>query len=159
MITCLYCIFYQESPTRIDSRRFCNHVQKMVDRNDEVCEDGFSANNTFWCVNTQQWIDLPVCSARQDKGMLQECRKCHQKEVILEVRRTMGIKNRVKKVLVKSTETKENPYEEKQEEIKTLQKKSILKKEPIITSEQKPTLHKKIKEPEQKPMLHKKNKE
>ena len=129
---CNYCGFYQESPTRIEDQRFCNHVQKMVHGDWEICEDGFEVHKFFWCKETNQTIDLAVCPARQSRGM-QECTKCQQKQDILEIRKFMGRKNG-------------NGF---------MEKKKIIKKE--VPEEPKPKiiLHKRIKE-EPKKLLKKK---
>lgn len=99
-IKCLYCFFYQESPTQLGASHFCNHVQKMVNAY-ESCDDGFEAHKFFWCNKTEQKIDLIVCPARQSRGM-SECAHCRQKAEVLEIRKYMGRKNGfLKKKIIK----------------------------------------------------------
>lgn len=151
---CIYCAFFQESPTRIEGQRFCNHVQKMVQGDWEICEDGFEVHKFFWCKKTDQTIDLHVCPARQNRGM-QECTFCKQKAEILEIRKYMGHKNgfmEKKKIIKKDdlpepdkfgiirVEVEPEIIQATDEELKTLQKKAIIKKVAIITAEQKPKI-------------------
>jgi len=169
MLTCGYCSFFQDSPTRIGKDdRFCNHIQKVVYAKKGICEDGFEVHNIFWCDNTEQQIDFEVCPARQARGM-QECGKCRQKQDILEIRKLMGRKaiangTAPKPILRKKVEAVvSETHEETQEKLAEVPKKVLIKKVAVVTAEQKPkiTLHKKLPEPEVKPKitLHKRIKE
>jgi hypothetical protein len=89
---CRYCEQYFNSATRMDNEhRFCPSVLGMVFATDKTC-DKFSAANSFWCVNTNCWIDTRVCANRQNKEM-DDCKKCRQKTCVLEVRRSIGRSN------------------------------------------------------------------
>ena len=144
-IHCLYCDFYQQSTTRIQEQRFCNHVQRMISKDDPICdENGFEACSLFWCDKSDHWIDLRVCSARQAKDV-PECTHCKQKAEILEVRKFMGRKNGgAKKLIVKKTI--EVDLQKTEDDLKALQKEAMNRNEVIVTAtQQKPKiiLHKK----------------
>lgn len=142
---CLYCSFFQESPTRFGKKateRFCNHVQRVVSLDKEMCEDGFEAHHTFWCDNANAWLDLTVCSARQSRGY-PDCAKCRQKQVIMEIRRFMGRKARLDgtapKPIVKKKESDEKVPEKPKPKI------ILHKKQPEEKPKPKMILHKKVK--------------
>ena len=152
-MSCSYCLFYQDSPTRIDGQRFCNHVQKMVQGDWPICdENGFEVGRFFWCKKTEQTIDMDVCPARQNRGM-QECTNCKQKNEILEIRKYMGRKNGGKKIIKKQS------LEETELHIQKVREDAMKEEETIVTSEQKPKiiLHKRIKteEPHKKKLIKK----
>jgi hypothetical protein len=152
-MNCLYCLFYQDSPTRVEGQRFCNHIQKMVARDWEICADGFEVGRFFWCKKTEQTIDMDVCPARQNRGM-QECTHCRQKLEILEVRKYMGRKNgngNGKKIIKKQTLEETELHIEKvreeamreEEEVNTLLEETEKNSTPL---KPKIILHKRIKE-------------
>lgn len=161
-MNCHYCVFYCESPTRIGEDRFCNHIQKMVRGENPICEDGFEAYHIFWCKRTSQQIDLIVCPARQERGM-EECKKCQQKNIILEIRKLMGRKNGGEKKLIK----KKTNYEQEQENLENTRETAVTEEKTIVTSMQrkKIILHKKKEEQAEpevsktKIVLHKRVKE
>ena len=104
---CIYCNFYQLSPTRINNEdRFCNHVQKIIEGKWEICEDGFEPYPFFWCNRNEQRLDMAICVNRQNKGM-QECNKCRQKDEILEIRKIMGRRLNGKPKLIKKIVSEE----------------------------------------------------
>jgi hypothetical protein len=60
---------------------------------DKTC-DRFVSAPFFWCHNTSCWIDVNICTARQSKEA-EECKRCRQKQEVLEVRRAMGRKPKI----------------------------------------------------------------
>jgi hypothetical protein len=104
----------------------------------------------FWCHESNQWIDIAVCPARQAKGV-SECNKCRQKEDILEIRKyanrkvnggTSGPKKLIKKI---HSDEPESPVSEE------LEKRKLLKRKPTVVEEEE--------KPKPKMILHKINKD
>lgn len=160
---CLYCTMYQESPTRIGKgsteTRFCNHLQKMIFPTQKICEDGgFEPHRFFWCDNSNARIDLVVCPARQKREM-QECSKCKQKKIILEIRKIIGIRSR-KTGGMRPLIKKKERHEEIKEHVEEAAKEAQTQNE-VVVAEQKPKIILHKKEPENKPKitLHKRIKE
>jgi hypothetical protein len=106
---CRYCEQFHSSPARMETKqRFCSIEQRMVREYDEAC-DKFENASTFWCDNTDCWIDVKICTARQ-KRQSEECKKCTQQKSILEIRRFIGRQSLLREnVAIKSEEVQSKP--------------------------------------------------
>mgnify|MGYP001202560708 CR=1 FL=1 len=84
---CGYCLKYANG-SRIESdKRLCPTIAQIVSRHQEACTN-VEVAPTFWCDKSGHWIDSKICTARQGKN--DECRRCHQKKDVLEMRRYFG---------------------------------------------------------------------
>jgi hypothetical protein len=85
---CRYCELYQESSVRMNGGRFCGNAQAFVEKESSIC-DYFRLGNSFWCDKTDCWLDVPMCTARRNRGC-EECTRCRQKKDLMELRRFLG---------------------------------------------------------------------
>lgn len=89
---CVYCNFYYTGQKIEKDNHFCSEKRSIVSKLDTTCEK-FAPAPFFWCHNTNCWIDVNICTARQTKEA-EECKKCRQKQDILEIRRAIGRKSK-----------------------------------------------------------------
>ena len=104
---CHYCSTYQQSTIRPDNNgtRFCIPQRKMVENDDKICEN-YQMAETFWCDNTNCWVNFPMCVARQNKEH-PDCNHCRQKKDVWDAKRFAGrhkpkiIQEEPKKILIR----------------------------------------------------------
>ena len=85
---CMFCSTYQESTTRKNGERFCFQQRKMMDKDDQAC-DQFVLGTNFWCPESNCCMDVYMCIGRQNRGN-EDCPKCRLRAKVVDVKRFNG---------------------------------------------------------------------
>lgn len=98
---CKYCVLFTDSDIRNDNKQhFCRAKAKMVHPDDDHCEK-FDLTSTYHCLSLSFCTDVKICTARLNQGT-DDCKKCRQRQDILEIRRFLGRQSQPKaKILIR----------------------------------------------------------
>lgn len=88
MSKCRYCTHWKTAKKRDAAdpgKRFCDNIQKWVEKEGEVCEysvNGFNLADFFWCDSSMHNCSTLYCIKKQELDIDGDCKFCTQGEEV-----------------------------------------------------------------------------